>query len=167
MLSLFRSTPRASMHALFGLISSSREPGTPRFQQPACSSQTPASAQASRLLRIAQQFPAAVSSEFRHTTRALLQAAKSRWYGNLPRRYHTGKLSLCPEAPGPIVGLHARHHFGGQHHGTVGSVGRRRAARPNTSLKLSANGVAHWPSGAGASPHFAPAVQRATPLSPA
>jgi len=38
---------------------------------------------------------------------------------------------------------------------------------PNHSLKRSANGVAHWPSGAGASPHFAPAVQRATPLSPA
>ena len=37
----------------------------------------------------------------------------------------------------------------------------------NHSLKLSANGVAHWPSGAGASPHFAPAVQRATPLAPA
>ena len=42
-----------------------------------------------------------------------------------------------------------------------------RASRPNHSLKLSANGVARWPSGAGASPHFAPAVQRATPLSPA
>ena len=39
--------------------------------------------------------------------------------------------------------------------------------RPNHSLKLSANGMAHWPSGAGASPHFAPAVQRATPLAPA
>ena len=39
--------------------------------------------------------------------------------------------------------------------------------RPNHSLKLSANGVSRWPSGAGASPHFAPAVQRATPLSPA
>ncbi len=37
----------------------------------------------------------------------------------------------------------------------------------NPSVKLSANGVAHWPSGAGASPHFAPAVQRATPLAPA
>jgi hypothetical protein len=43
----------------------------------------------------------------------------------------------------------------------------RTQMRPNTSLKLSANGVARWPSGAGASPHFAPAVQRATPLSPA
>ena len=42
-----------------------------------------------------------------------------------------------------------------------------RPARPNHSLKRSANGVAHWPSGAGASPHFAPAVQRATPSSPA
>ena len=38
---------------------------------------------------------------------------------------------------------------------------------PNHSLKLSTNGMSHWPSGAGASPHFAPAVQRATPLSPA
>ena len=42
-----------------------------------------------------------------------------------------------------------------------------RLVLPNHSLKRSANGVAHWPSGAGASPHFAPAVQRATPLSPA
>ena len=42
-----------------------------------------------------------------------------------------------------------------------------RPARPNHSLKRSANGVAHWPSGAGASPHFAPAVQCATPSSPA
>ena len=42
-----------------------------------------------------------------------------------------------------------------------------RPARPNHSLKRSADGVAHWPSGAGASPHFAPAVQRATPSSPA
>ena len=41
------------------------------------------------------------------------------------------------------------------------------AAMPNTSLKLSANGVAHWPSGAGPAAHFAPAVQCATPSSPA
>ena len=40
-------------------------------------------------------------------------------------------------------------------------------AWPNHSLKLSDNGVPRWPSGAGASPHFAPAVQRAPPLSPA
>ena len=44
---------------------------------------------------------------------------------------------------------------------------RRVAASSNTSLKLSANGMSRWPSGAGASPHFAPAVQRATPSSPA
>ena len=44
---------------------------------------------------------------------------------------------------------------------------KQGALMPNTSLKLSANGVSRWPSGAGASPHFAPAVQRATPLSPA
>ena len=42
-----------------------------------------------------------------------------------------------------------------------------RRVASNHSLKLSANGVSRWPSGAGASPHFAPAVQRATPLSPA
>ena len=41
------------------------------------------------------------------------------------------------------------------------------AVRPNHSLKLSANGVSRRPRGAGASPHFAPPVQRATPLSPA
>ena len=41
------------------------------------------------------------------------------------------------------------------------------SARPNTSLKLSANGMARWPCGAGASPHFAPPAQRAMPLAPA
>jgi len=40
-------------------------------------------------------------------------------------------------------------------------------AWPNTSLKLSANGVARWPSSAGPAAHFALAVQRATPSSPA
>ena len=40
-------------------------------------------------------------------------------------------------------------------------------AAPNPSLKLSANGMAHWPCGAGASPHFAPPAQRAMPSSPA
>ena len=58
---------------------------------------------------------------------------------------------------------------------TVPSIRLRSAARraavgsamPNTSLKLSANGVAHWPSGAGPAAHFAPAVQCTTPLSPA
>ena len=39
--------------------------------------------------------------------------------------------------------------------------------RPNPSLKLSANGMSRCPSSAGASPHFALAVQRAMPLSPA
>ena len=41
------------------------------------------------------------------------------------------------------------------------------AAWPNHSLKLSANGMPRWPSSAGASPHFALAVQRAMPSSPA
>jgi hypothetical protein len=145
MLLVYRSTPRASMHALFGLLSSSREPNTPRSQQPACSSQTPTSAQASRLPRIAQQSPAAVSSEFRHTTRALLQAAKTQWHGNLPRRQPIGEFSLCSGATGPVVSLQARHQSGGQQHGTVGSVGRRRAAGPNNSLNLRANGMSQSP----------------------
>ena len=38
---------------------------------------------------------------------------------------------------------------------------------PNPSLKLSPNGVAHRPSSAGPSAHFALAVQRATPSVPA
>jgi hypothetical protein len=38
---------------------------------------------------------------------------------------------------------------------------------PNPSVKRSANGMAHWPSSAGASPHFALAAQRAMPLAPA
>ena len=41
------------------------------------------------------------------------------------------------------------------------------AARPNPSVELRANGVAHWPSSAGPVAHFALAVQRATPSSPA
>ena len=52
----------------------------------------------------------------------------------------------------------------------LSSSSRRAAfgeAMPNTSLKLSANGVAHWPSGAGPAAHFALAVQRAMPSSPA
>jgi hypothetical protein len=36
--------------------------------------------------------------------------------------------------------------------------GRLRAVLPNPSLKLSPNGVAHWASGAGASPQFCAAV---------
>jgi hypothetical protein len=43
----------------------------------------------------------------------------------------------------------------------------RTPASSNPSVKLSTSGVAHWPSGAGASPHFAPAVQCATPSVPA
>ena len=38
---------------------------------------------------------------------------------------------------------------------------------PNPSLKRSANGMSRWPSSAGPAAHFALAVQRATPLSPA
>jgi hypothetical protein len=45
--------------------------------------------------------------------------------------------------------------------------GTSGASLPNPSLKLSPNGVAHWPSSAGPSAHFALAVQRATPLVPA
>ena len=41
------------------------------------------------------------------------------------------------------------------------------AARPNPSVELRANGMAHWPSRAGPAAHFALAVQRATPSSPA
>ena len=41
------------------------------------------------------------------------------------------------------------------------------AVRPNHSLKLSANGMSRWPSSAGPSAHFALAVQRAMPSSPA
>ena len=46
-------------------------------------------------------------------------------------------------------------------------AGSGAAALPNPSVKLSANGVPHWPSSAGPTAHFALAVQRATPLSPA
>ena len=43
----------------------------------------------------------------------------------------------------------------------------RSPLRPNTSVELRANGVAHWPSSAGPAAHLALAVQRATPSSPA
>ena len=39
------------------------------------------------------------------------------------------------------------------------------AVLPNPSLKRSANGRPRWPSSAGASPHFALAVQRVPPVS--
>jgi len=42
-----------------------------------------------------------------------------------------------------------------------------RGVRPNPSLKRSANGRPRWPSSAGASPHFALAVQRVLTSSPA
>jgi len=38
---------------------------------------------------------------------------------------------------------------------------------PNPSLKRTPNGIAVWPSSAGASPHFALAVQHVLPSSPA
>ena len=38
---------------------------------------------------------------------------------------------------------------------------------PNPSLKRSANGMSRWPSSAGPAAHFALAVQRAMPSSPA
>jgi len=47
------------------------------------------------------------------------------------------------------------------------SMSTERAKTPNRSLKRSANGMAHWPSSAGPSAHFARAVQRATPSWPA
>ena len=40
-------------------------------------------------------------------------------------------------------------------------------ALPNPSVKLSANGVPHWPSSAGPAAHFALAVHHVTPSSPA
>ena len=59
------------------------------------------------------------------------------------------------------VAAHLAWLFSSAHLAAVGE------AMPNTSLKLSANGVAHWPSGAGPAAHFAPAVQCTTPLAPA
>jgi len=48
----------------------------------------------------------------------------------------------------------------------IGKAGTR-TLMPNPSLKRSANGMARWPSSAGASPHFALDGQRAMPSSPA
>ena len=44
---------------------------------------------------------------------------------------------------------------------------RQPAVKPNHSVKLSANGMSRWPPSAGPSAHFALAVQRVTPSSPA
>ena len=43
----------------------------------------------------------------------------------------------------------------------------RANVTPNPSLKRSANGMSRWPSSAGPAAHFALAVQRAMPSSPA
>ena len=49
----------------------------------------------------------------------------------------------------------------------VGHASPMHTLRSNPSLKRSPNGMAHWPSSAGPSAHFALAVQRATPSVPA
>ena len=72
--------------------------------------------------------------------------------GHGRQRGAAGTWGWAPKVTGPL-----RAHC----HRTVG------AARPNPSLKLSANGMSRWPSSAGPAAHFALAVQRATPLSPA
>ena len=46
----------------------------------------------------------------------------------------------------------------------VAAMASSKAALPNPSLKRTHNGIAVWPSSAGASPHFALAVQPAMPL---
>ena len=51
--------------------------------------------------------------------------------------------------------------------GTVNTFAPLAALMPNLSFKRSANGMSRWPSSAGPSAHFALAVQRAMPLSPA
>ena len=80
------------------------------------------------------------------------------------------KLCRCAHRKGGVPPLLCRQPRRSCCRGTQAEKFEPLVARlvlPNHSLKRSANGVAHWPSGAGASPHFAPAVQRATPLSPA
>ena len=46
-------------------------------------------------------------------------------------------------------------------------AGSKAAALPNPSVKLSTNGMPHWPSSAGPAAHFALAAQRAMPSAPA
>ena len=93
--------------------------------------------------------PAAAASTIEVSVRPVFEKVSSA----LPR-FHFRALGLLPFSAG-----RARLW--------VGSSCCPSPALPNTSLKLSANGVSRWPCGAGASPHFAPPVQRATPLSPA
>ena len=58
--------------------------------------------------------------------------------------------------------LHCSQAWGAKY-----GAGSSAAALPNPSVKLSTNGVPHWPSSAGPAAHFALAVQRATPSAPA
>jgi len=51
--------------------------------------------------------------------------------------------------------------------GFIAAYPNNNPVLPNPSLKRSANGMSHWPSSAGPAAHFALALQRATPLSPA
>ena len=60
-----------------------------------------------------------------------------------------------------------KHLYRSQACGAKYGARGRLAALPNPSLKLSANGVPHWPSSAGPAAHIALAVQRATPSAPA
>jgi hypothetical protein len=143
--SVFCSTPQVPTPALLGFASSAREPNTSRFQQFAGSQQNPVSSQVGTPLRIAQRRAATVTSVLLHAGQIWLQAAQPQVHGNPSHPTFTGQVSLRAAPSGPVGSLQSRHQSGVRQRGKVSRVGRRRAARPNNSLNLRANGMSQSP----------------------
>ena len=85
-----------------------------------------------------------------------------------PGKYHCSSSARLARSSARLAVMASLNHlYRSQACGAKYSAHGRLAALPNPSLKLSTNGVPHWPSSAGPLAHFALAVQRAIPLSPA
>ena len=111
-------------------------------------------------------------------TQRLNQGRTSRIQESVHRAAAVSTLRLGPSGYGGLnarrptassaerknLGRHARRNHG-DFAGLPLAV--QRAVLPNPSLKRSANGMSRWPSSAGPAAHFALAVQRAMPSSPA
>jgi hypothetical protein len=72
-----------------------------------------------------------------------------------------GQLALAAHAPDRMGGSSRLHVYCSSSRGA-----KYGAVLPNPSLNGSPNSVAYWPRSAGALPHFAPRVQRATLFGP-
>ena len=85
-----------------------------------------------------------------------------------PGKYRCPSSARYGRSSATLKVMSSPHHLHcSQACGAKYSAGSRVAALPNPSVKLSVNGVPRWPSSAGPAAHFALAVQRVTPLSPA